>query len=94
MGIIIKILEDDSPIVIVPDKNTKRILLEQSCFTPFDWESLRLPWIYQRQSLMEEIISNKHNLLSQVVDNTQIIQLEYGFNVSPKKLIKEIRRRI
>lgn len=91
---LIKTLQDNNPKLITLNKDSKRIFLEQTCFTPFDWESLRFPWIYQRKSCMEDIISGKYDILNTVIEKTEIIELQYGFQISPQKLMKEIKRRI
>lgn len=69
----------------------KEIKLHQTCFTIFDWESLRLEWIYKRKKNQSEVIENKINTIDQIVKNVPIIELDYGVNVDAKKLIKMIK---
>ena len=67
------------------------IKLNQTCFTPFDWESLRLEWIYRRNMNMNDLVENKINTIDSIVKNTEILEIEYGFNVNSKKLVKRIK---
>lgn len=67
------------------------IKLNQTCFTPFDWESLRLEWIYRRNMNMNDLIENKINTIDSIVKNTEILEIEYGLNINNKKLIKRIK---
>ena len=66
------------------------IKLNQTCFTPFDWESLRLEWIYKRKFPLPELIENKINIIEQIAKNVPTIELDYGVNVNKKQLIKII----
>ena len=67
------------------------IKLNQTCFTPFDWESLRLEWIYKRNMNMNDLVENKINTIDSIVKNVEILEVEYGLNINNKKLIKKIK---
>ena len=72
-------------------KKEKIIKLNQTCFTMYDWESLRLEWIYNRKINQNDLIENKINTIEKIVDDVPIIELEYGFETEEKKLIKRIK---
>ena len=67
------------------------VKLNQTCFTPYDWESLRLEWLYKRRLSMNDLVENKINTIDTIINNTEILELEYGLNISNKKLIKRIK---
>lgn len=69
----------------------KMVKLNQTCFTPYDWESLRLEWLYKRRLSMNDLVENKINTIDTIINNTEILELEYGLNISNKKLIKRIK---
>lgn len=72
-------------------KKESEIKLHQTCFTLFDWESLRLEWVYKRKNDPPSVIENKINTIDRITDNVSIVELDYGINVDAKKLIKMIK---
>lgn len=69
----------------------KQVKINQTCFTPFDWESLRLPWIYYSKTNPSEIIEKKIDTIYKIIEKIPIVELEYGLDTNPKKLVKKIK---
>lgn len=74
------------------DNSQKDILLNQTCFTIFDWESLRLEWICKRTKGINEIIEAKIKTISKIIDSVPIVKLNYKYDTNGEKIRKLIRK--
>jgi hypothetical protein len=66
----------------------------QSCFTPFDWESMRLEWIRKRQKGMDFLFEERHNTFNQIIDSVDIIGVDYSCTCQPETIVKTLRKRL
>lgn len=72
--------------------------LHHMCFTPFDYESLRKPWIYKRNKSEIELFENSLNILKEKIKMGEVYKLVYNPDIPPddiketiyKKLIKKL----
>lgn len=74
------------------DTRKKYTSLDRTCFTPFDSESLRLEWIRKRKKNIDEITENKYDVIQEIMQDKQLLQLEYGPASDKNKIIEDIVR--
>lgn len=85
-------MESKEEIVELSPKE-KEIILNQTCFTIFDWESMRLEWIYKRKIKNDEIIARKIETISNIINSISVVKLNYNFETKGEK-IKELIKKI
>lgn len=86
------ITNEEGEKIVELTKLEKEIMLNQTCFTIFDWESLRLPWIQNRVRSNNDIIENKINTILKIIENIPIIKLNYNFTTNGEKIKKLIKK--
>lgn len=74
------------------DTRKKYTSLDRTCFTTFDSESLRLEWIRKRKKNIDEITENKYDVIQEIMQDKQLLQLEYGPASDKNKIIEDIVR--
>lgn len=72
------------------DKELAFKLIQTVCFTPYDLESLREPWILERNQSNKLLTSYANNLLLKIITECKVISLEYGKEISDKRLLDAI----
>ena len=72
------------------DEREKYISLDQTCFTPFDSESLRLEWIRKRKMSIDELVENKYDVIQRTTQEKKLLQVEYGPESSKKEIVEDI----
>lgn len=63
--------------------------LQNNSFTPYDTESERAPWIYERLTSLDMLEENKHSVIMQEL-KTPILYVEYGLDAKPEMVMKTI----
>ena len=66
--------------------------LHHMCFTPFDYESLRKPWIMQRDLTDVELFSISVKLLEEKIREGKVFRLKYNPNLSSEVLQDEVKK--
>ena len=64
------------------------------CFTPIDYESLRKPWIMDRELSNEELQKNSERVLKEKTDNGLVYTVEYNPLANPKYIQEEVKEKI
>lgn len=91
--------------IIIPriDFDTSDITLTQvtdnqevhhMCFTPFDYESLRKPWIMQRDLNEVELFDVSLKLIGKKIEEGKVFKLRYNPNFSPKMIQEEVEKKL
>ena len=62
------------------------------CFTPFDYESLRKPWIMKRDFSDVELFSGSVKLLEEKIREGKVFRLKYNPNFSSEVLQDEVKK--
>jgi hypothetical protein len=66
--------------------------LHHMCFTPFDYESLRKPWIMQRDLTDVELFDVSVKLLEEKIREGKVFRLKYNPNLSSEVLQDEVKK--
>lgn len=66
--------------------------LHHMCFTPFDYESLRKPWIMKRDLTDVELFSISVKLLEEKIREGKVFSLKYNPNLSSEVLQDEVKK--
>lgn len=66
--------------------------LHHMCFTPFDYESLRKPWIMKRDFSDVELFSGSVKLLEEKIREGKVFRLKYNPNFSSEFLQDEVKK--
>ena len=80
----------DIEVRCVDDK--KRIV--ETCFTPTDYESLRRPWILQRDLSDEELILNREKVIDSLLENRQIYECFYHPYMDSREVQDKVKTKI
>lgn len=88
-------LSKDS-VLSIEDLNlkSKKVILNQTCFTPFDFESLRLEWIYKRKISMNDVIEHKIDTISSIINDVPIIKINYSYDTDKEKILRKIKENL
>lgn len=66
--------------------------LHHMCFTPFDYESLRKPWIMKRDLTDVELFDVSVKLLEEKIREGKVFRLKYNPNFSSEVLQDEVKK--
>lgn len=61
-------------------------LMTETCFTPFDRESLRSVWIYSRLKSDAELEVNADNLINKIVRTVPVVYVRFGKDIDSYEL--------
>ena len=65
-------------------------LLDAVCFTPIDYESDRVEWIYFRKTSFEDLSKNANQLTADLSTKVKIIWVEFGKNADINRILKQL----
>lgn len=74
--------------VINMTKKEKKELLEITNFTPDDTESLRKPWIRQRNINTEQLLEIREDLINTLINSVNIKKIKYGVKTKAEEILK------
>lgn len=74
--------------VLKPSEAKK--LLDTVCFTPIDYESDRVEWVYFRKTSFENLSKNANRLTADLSTKVKIIWVEFGRNADVNYILKQL----
>ena len=65
-------------------------MLLETDFTPDDTESLRNPWLRQRNISRDELLKIREEIIESVIKNVNIKKIVYGINTDAEDILNNL----
>ena len=76
--------------IYVPSEGEKIAYLREACFTPYDTESERTQWIYERKISEDQMGINLERFTKHAINKIPMYCIDYGCNVTSKEVYDKI----